>query len=327
METKRLEYFIKIVEYGNITRAAAQIGIAQPALSQQLAILESELKARLLIRTAQGVSPTPEGLVLYRHACIIVRQIEQARTGLQSAADRLSGTVSIGLPVSTGMVLSLPLLTRVRAEQPGIQLHLTEGVSGYLGELATSGRLDLALLFKTETSPGLSVHPLWNEELFLVGPKGMTFALPVHIEQLAELPMVIPGKTHAARMILEMVLGRAGLTPNVITEVDSIPTMKAAIEDGMGFTLLPWHSVRQEIAQGRIAAMSVGDAVLWRTVSLCTPDSVPLMPATQYVHNTIMELAAVLLSKEKGMTAHSKMKVSNEVTSIGAGGPKRQGRR
>ena len=68
MNLRRLKYFVKIVDIGSLTQAAEVLYIAQPALSQQLATLEGEVRQQLLVRTKRGVTPTEAGKVLYRHA-------------------------------------------------------------------------------------------------------------------------------------------------------------------------------------------------------------------------------------------------------------------
>src|SRR6266702_1034469 len=73
---RRLKYFVKIVDIGSLTQAAEVLYIAQPALSQQLATLEGEVRQQLLVRTKRGVTPTEAGKVLYRHAQLILRQCD-----------------------------------------------------------------------------------------------------------------------------------------------------------------------------------------------------------------------------------------------------------
>src|SRR6516225_1714016 len=100
MDVKQLRYFIRIVESGNVTRAAEALHIAQPALSQQLNHLESELATRLLNRSALGVTATRSGELLYRHAKEILRQVDNTRAALRQESDRPSGRVSVAMPSS-----------------------------------------------------------------------------------------------------------------------------------------------------------------------------------------------------------------------------------
>ena len=77
MQFRQLRYFVKIVEAGSFSRAAATIHVAQPALSQQIAELEERLGLKLLQRSARGVTPTAAGEVLFREASSILHQLDQ----------------------------------------------------------------------------------------------------------------------------------------------------------------------------------------------------------------------------------------------------------
>ncbi|HSI59823.1 MAG TPA: LysR substrate-binding domain-containing protein [Ideonella sp.] len=296
METRRLEYFIRIVEYRSITKAAAQIGIAQPALSQQLAILEHEFKAKLLHRTAQGVEPTPAGADLYRHARILLRQLEQAHHVVKSATAAPSGPLSVGLPVSTAQLLSVPFLETVCAQYPQIQLQLTEGLSGHLTELVLNARLDVALLFQAGPIAGLSVEPLWHEDLLLIGPGDARLPDPLSLEQLADLPLVLPARGNGARTVFDAVMAQHNLPSRVVAEVDSIPTLKRAVQQRLGYTFLPWAAVMHEVETGSLSAINVDAPKLFRTVSLCSPSSMPQTRPMEVAMRLLRELSENMLA-------------------------------
>ena len=119
MNLRRLQYFVKIVDIGSLTQAADILHVAQPALSQQLATLEGEVRQQLLLRTKRGVTPTEAGKVLYRHAQLILRQCEQAQVDMKAAGQGLSGAVAVGLAPGTAAArLALPLLSTARARHP-----------------------------------------------------------------------------------------------------------------------------------------------------------------------------------------------------------------
>src|SRR5260370_14838448 len=119
MDTRRLKSFLKIVDTGSLTRAAAALNIAQPALSQQLQSLEAHFRQKLLIRSQQGVTPTEAGRVLYRHAQAILKQFEQAEADVKRSSTPLSGHVSVALaPFTARRPLSLALPLSARAAPP-----------------------------------------------------------------------------------------------------------------------------------------------------------------------------------------------------------------
>ena len=153
---------MKIVDIGSLTQAADVLHIAQPALSQQLATLEGEVRQQLLVRTKRGVTPTEAGKVLYRHAQLILRQCEQARVDME-AAGRGPFRRGGGRPGARHRRggLALPLLRTVRARHPGILLYLNETYGSTLSELIMNGRMDLAVLYGGKVAVhGLTFLPL-----------------------------------------------------------------------------------------------------------------------------------------------------------------------
>jgi len=157
MNLRRLKYFVKIVDIGSLTQAADVLHIAQPALSQQLATLEGELKQQLLIRTKRGVTPTEAGNILYMHAQTILRQCEQAQSAVNCAGEALTGQVSVGLALgSAASTLAANLLQAVREQHPRILLYLNENFTSTLCELVTEGRMDMAVISEARPVKGLA---------------------------------------------------------------------------------------------------------------------------------------------------------------------------
>ena len=106
MDIRQLRTFVHVAELGSFSKAADRLHIAQPALSRQIRLLESELKAALFIRHGRGVRLTDAGTLFLDRASGILRQIEQARADVAAEAGDVSGEVSIGVPPSVGIVLT-----------------------------------------------------------------------------------------------------------------------------------------------------------------------------------------------------------------------------
>lgn len=298
METRRLEYFIQIVESKSINKAAARIGIAQPALSQQLAILEGEFKTRLLLRKTQGIEPTPAGLALYHQATLILRQLKQAQQLVADEERSPSGVVSLGLPTTTANLLTMPILESTRARFPNVMLQIKEGLSGDLAELLLKARLDLSVLFAAGPVAGLDVLPLWVEELLLVAPPGTELPRRISIADAARLPLVMPAQGNGARNVLNAVLERHGLTANIVAEIDSTTSLKRAVHKGIGHTFLPWAAIHEEVGRDDIVVTAVDDPGMVRTVALCAPSSVPRTRPMECLTGIILEEVAQLLKRK-----------------------------
>ena len=162
----------KIVDSGSITKAAAALHVAQPALSQQVSALETELKQRLLIRSKQGVEPTAAGHTLYRHAQTILRLVEQARIDVAASGAAPSGRVSIAIaPYSMASSLTPRIISEVGRRYPDIVLHLTEIYGGVLSEAIKNGRLDMALIYEPGPIRGVQFTTMIVEDLHLDGQR------------------------------------------------------------------------------------------------------------------------------------------------------------
>ena len=97
VDFRKLKSFVKIVDTGSMSRAASILRTAQPALSQQIASLEAHFNHKLLIRSNVGIAPTEAGLILYRHAQLMLKQIEQAQIDINQSATSVAGAFPSGL--------------------------------------------------------------------------------------------------------------------------------------------------------------------------------------------------------------------------------------
>lgn len=254
MDTRRLYSFVRVVDAGSITRAADLLHIAQPALSQQMTALESLFGQQLLSRSKQGVEPTEAGRVLYRHARVILRQLEQAQAEVEVVGRELAGGVSVGLaPYSTVNALALPLLSAVRVRYPRVLLHINENFGGVLSEALMTGRMDMALLYDSGPIRGVEFERLLTEELVVVAPGGVELPGgprdPVSAVDLADVPLLLPGPIHTIRRVVDQAFARAATAANVVGEVESVSLMARAVRSGLGATVLPL-SVAQRMMGG-----------------------------------------------------------------------------
>ena len=145
VDFRKLKSFVKVVDAGSVSRAAGLLRTAQPALSQQIAALESHFKHKLLLRSNHGIVPTEAGLILYRHAQLLLKQIEQAQIDIDQSTKALAGRVSIGLATySASSTLSLPILKEMSALHPQIIVHINDSFGHVLSELIMTGKMDMA---------------------------------------------------------------------------------------------------------------------------------------------------------------------------------------
>lgn len=284
MDTRRFRNFVRIVDLGSLSRAASHLGIAQPALSNMIAALERDFSAPLLIRSPQGVKPTEAGQRLYRHCQVILRQLEQAHEDVSTATTEVSGAVSIGLPVSTASVLSVPLLQAVHAAMPGVRLQIWSLPSGLIMEHVLNGRLDLALMFTEGEVKGIKQQPLVTEDLFLATQAVPGEAPPIADQRLlVSLPLLLPSQPHAIRVLVDQAFQATSQKPNVLAEMDSLPSIRASVRAGLAGTILSWSALQVEGETVGLHLQRIEGLNLSRTISLCWSDLLPTTTAARAV--------------------------------------------
>lgn len=267
MDLRQLRYFVGIVQAGSLARAAAQLRIAQSALSHHLANLEAELGRQLVTRGAKGIILTEPGTVLYRHAEAILRHLECAKQDTANVPNGPSGRVSVGFPISLVALLGYELLLRTQSAYPHIVLHLTDANSSLLRERLVNGRLDIAMLFTAQPERGLSVEPLLLEELFYVTTD--PDPSPITIADLARRPLLLAGPGSAIQRVVQSAFEKHGLTAAPISEIDMLSTLCRAVASGVGSTVLPWSALYDPDDRRVLNHRRIADVKLMRPVAIC----------------------------------------------------------
>ncbi|WP_322014710.1 LysR substrate-binding domain-containing protein [Paraburkholderia sp. J12] len=291
MDLRQLRYFVKVVEFGNVTRASEVLHVAQPAVSQQIRNLESELGMQLLERSTQGVAPTAAGQTLHRHALDLLRQADRTRDLLLQDAEMPQGKVSVGLPSSTSRVLAIPLARTIRDRYPGIVLELIEVPTADLAELIGSGRVDLAVVADAVQTRGVHAAPLLSEELYLIAwPEFEWPEEPVSLAALARMPMILPSAPNTIRSRVEWALREAGLSCEILFEASSTALLFAAVLARLGVTILPWTAAHVELDEHKLKLAHVDHRLFKRDLSLCWRDTALVSNSVQKVKGVMLEL-------------------------------------
>lgn len=295
METRRLATFVRIVDVGSLTRAADVLHIAQPALSQQINALEAELGQRLLTRSKQGVEPTEAGAALYRHAQVILKQLDDAVAEVGLLGREVAGQVFLGLaPYSTANLIALPLLAAVRERYPHIVLRVTDNFGLVLSEAMMSGRVHLAILYDAGPIKGLVFERLITEELVLVCGPSTAVGDEVSVEVLAELPLMLPSPLHTIHKAVNLACDVAGIQPLVVAEVESVGLMGRAVSAGLAATVLPGSVAERLISGSDLRMVRIAPAIEVH-LSLGTPSSLPLSRAAECVRDLLRHVVAASL--------------------------------
>lgn len=292
MEFRQLRYLVAILDYGSISRASAQLNIAQPAVSIQMRNLEAELGAQLLIRSARGVTATEAGMRLYRRARTLLGRVDQLRSLTQDSdfASQFAAPVSIGLPTSVTAKIGFRFVQRVRESYPAVQLRVLEGLSGHLMELLLNNRLDLGVLFVSDPVVGLVHEPLYEEELFLVTRHFGQPATPVQFVDLPNRALALPGQPHGMRRLIESACKKSGVNLSIALNVDSLPMLRQIASAGVADVVLPHSALGSDPEADGLLMQSIVNPSLRRPVTLCRASGAPLSRAVAAVQAVLRQV-------------------------------------
>jgi LysR family nitrogen assimilation transcriptional regulator len=296
MDLKQLEYFVHAAEFGNVSRAASFMGVSQPALSRQIRLLEVELRQSLLIRNGRGVALTDAGRRLLTYGVAILQQVDHAKHALEEDSGALVGNVSVGIPPSVGRLMTVALVKEFQRRFPKARLRVAEGLSAHIEEWLKLGTIDIGLLYNPVPSEAIETFPLMEEPLYLMSPappgsESDPIGPPVALVDLPNYPLVLPGRPHNMRMLLETQMARAGLKISIVCEIDSIPVIRSLVSQGIGHAVLAFNAVRATRYDGVLQRRRIVEPDLCSVLTLARSQ---LRPNTPLVSSTVVLLEEVL---------------------------------
>jgi LysR family transcriptional regulator, nitrogen assimilation regulatory protein len=300
VDFKQLASFVHVAELGSFTRASAVLAVAQPALSRHVRALEVELRQTLLQRNGRGVTLTEAGKRLLAHGRGILQQVERARIDLENHRGVATGRLVVGLPPSVSRMLTTPLVGAFRERFPKASLSVVEGLSSYVLEWLTLGRVDCAVVYDVAPTSSVELLPVLDEPLYLVGKRGATLGRrtarllgpPVTLADVARQALVIPSRPHSVRMLLETALAKQGLKAKVALEIESVPAMLDLILEGGLKAVLALNAVRSSGREERFEARPITQPKLATTLWIATSTQRPSGPL---VDQTVALLKELLL--------------------------------
>lgn len=257
METRLLRYAVEVYRKQSFTKAAMDLHIAQPSLSQQIAKLEQELGVRLFLRSRGKVTVTPEGERFVKKAVMILQMHDDLKREMKEKSQGMGQDLVIGTTAITGGRVLPPLIQQFDERFPKVRLRLVEGSTKKLVNLTLNGQVDLSLLALPIGESCLSVETIITEPLFLAIPRVAKrwmsktmremiekadhpmLSNPCPLQEFSQAPFILLKKGFGFRQTLLELCAESGFQPQVAYETSSIETAQSLVAYGLGVTLVP----------------------------------------------------------------------------------------
>jgi DNA-binding transcriptional LysR family regulator len=294
MDLRQLVYFVAIAEEANFTRAAERIPIAQPAISQQIRRLETELGETLFVRDRRAVRLTAAGEALLPHARATLSAAEGARQAVAALSGLMTGRLAVGLVQTRPHQRIAHLLGEYSRRHPAIELAVVEDHTDGLLAALTSGQLDAALIGLGpyhHIPPRLASFPVAHEPLVVAvhpeHPLAGRSSIPLSALRSQPLVTLTPGS--GLRTTIEAACQAAGFTPRIAAETSDLTLLVDLAAERLGVAIVP-----RSVPQSRpLTRLELVRPKLQRSVALAWP-AVAASPATR----ALVELARQQLASE-----------------------------
>lgn len=274
MTLKQLRYLIAIVEAGSFSSAARRSFIAQPALSRQISLLESELEMQLLDRQHDGIALTDAGRQLYEVARQVVQKLDSVKDELKSSRGNPKGHVAISVPATAASLLLPEILRQAEQRFPGVTLTVWDGLSREGGQAIELGKVDFGVVPNAEELEHVTAEPIFTEALYWVGKAEPDVPATISLAEAAATRLVLPPRALHLRRRIEQAAMEAGVTLNATYEQQSAPGIASLVRAGLAATISNWPPLFELLSP--ICARRIVEPGISRTVALAHSRHKPL---------------------------------------------------
>jgi DNA-binding transcriptional LysR family regulator len=245
MDLALLRAFVTVAREGNLTRAAQQLHLTQPAVSLQIKNLQESLQVALFTRTSRGLVLTRDGLTMLPYAQRAVTAANEVKRAALSLQDEVRGTLRVGTILDPPFLRLGGFLKMLVETHPQIETALRHGMSGWVSDQILARRLDVGYYIDgVDEPPAPLFHSitLTRFQYLLLAPAGWSERIQQSDanrlwRELATLPWIWTPPHSAHNRLLSHIFGELGVTPLKVAEVDQEPSMLDLVKSGVGLSL------------------------------------------------------------------------------------------
>lgn len=273
-ELGALELLLAVVRLGSLGRAAAELGVTQPAASARIRAMERQVGVALLDRSPRGSRPTEAGALVAEWARQVVGAAEELAAGIEALRERRDGRLRVTASLTVAEYLMPGWLVTLKSVRPGVAVTLSAANSTVVAEQVRDGAADLGFVEGTRTPAGLHGAVVAADRLVVVVAPRHRWARRrsgVSAAELAATPLVLREQGSGTREVLDRALAAHGGTAPPQLQLASTTALKSAAESGAGPVVVSDLAVADELAAGRLVAVPVPELDLSRPLRAVWP--------------------------------------------------------
>jgi DNA-binding transcriptional LysR family regulator len=265
----RFKVFQAVAEKLNFTRAAENLHISQPAVTQHVKLLEEHYGTPLFRRAAGGIVLTPAGQFLLAAVGRAAELERQTEAQIRSGQALLSGALRVGASTTIAQYFLPAVLGKFQAAHPKVDLTLRIGNTREVADALRAGRLDLGLVEGPSERRDLHATPFFEDEVLCVAAPTHPLALKTKLKaaDLAGVNFVLREPGSGTRDVVERALKKACVSMKslkTVLETDSSETIKGLVAAGAGAAFISRLAITSDLASGRLVIVPVSGLTIRR---------------------------------------------------------------
>lgn len=252
MTIRHFKIFVAVCETMNMTTAAEKLFISQSAVSQTISELESHYEVRVFERISRKLYLTQAGTKLLHYARHIIKMTQKAETEMRALTE--SGLIRIGASVTVGASVLPKLVSKYKKQYSQTQIQVIEDNTKIIENLIINDKLDIALVEGETTSPDIVSKPFMDDELVLIYGANHRFSKMPIIEpsELEHEDFIIREQGSGTRKTFENIMAVNNLSWNASWVCNNVDTIKNAVAQGLGISVISEIAIENEVASGLI---------------------------------------------------------------------------
>ena len=265
MTLHQLRIFESVARHLNVTRASHELHMSQPAVSQQIKLLEEECASRLVVRNGQGVDLTERGRAFLDAIRPIVAQVGDVENTFKAKPneEKKSSFLTVGGSRSHSITVLPEILGGFKQNHPWVQFSLESNDSGTMEQRVLNAEVEIALINHPSYVDQIAYEPYKENEI-------VAFALPaspfvgkkITLEELFQIPLVVRRRSTTLRELLSQ-----GYKPNIAVQCDASEAVKAAVQRDLGVGILYRETVEADFKSRDLKILHVPDLERIKTKS------------------------------------------------------------
>lgn len=275
--------FNQVAVLGSFTKAANTLFMSQPAVSQAIAALESELGVRLFTRTRKGVVLTEEGKVLFQHVNPGINLIVNGEKRVQDSKNLMEGHLKLGVGDTISRYFLLQYLESFNKSFPSIKMKIINRTTSELGELVKSGDIDLAIINLPLEDNSMEIEPIQKvRDIFVAGDRYSALKeIKLSLPEVSSLPLIMLDSSSRSRQYVENFFRSKGIVINPEIELGSHDLLLQFARIGLGVSCVVREYSEEFLKSEGLFQLELTENIPERSIGVCRLRGVEPSPAAR----------------------------------------------